>query len=75
MIGVGKEFSYDMTGRRLSSPDLILGDANLDTGQFRFPILTDAKKAKVLITSSIPSPLSIIGAGWEGNYMRRSSGV
>lgn len=75
VIGVGKEFSYDMTGRRLSSPDLILGDANLDTGQFRFPILTDAKKAKVLITSSIPSPLSIIGAGWEGNYMRRSSGV
>jgi len=73
--GTGKEFSYEMTGRRLSSPSLILGDTNLDTGQFRFPVLTDAKIAKITITSSIPSPLSIIGAGWEGNYIRRSSGV
>ena len=71
----GKQFSYVMTGRRNSSPQMIIGEANLDTGQFRFPILTDAKKATITITSSIPSPLSIIGAGWEGSYMRRSSGV
>jgi len=71
----GKEFSYDMTGKRLSSPDLIVGEANIDTDQFRFPILTDAKKAQIVITSSLPSPLALIGAGWEGSYIRRSSGV
>lgn len=73
--GTGKEFYYEMTGRRLSSPDCILGEANLDTDQFRFPVLTDAKKAQIIITSAIPSPLSLIGGGWEGSYIRRSSGV
>lgn len=68
-------FSYNMTGTRLSTKELILGDLGLNTGQFKYPVSGDAKQVTVTIKSDTPNPLAIIGGGWEGFYVRRSSGI
>ncbi len=71
----GRNFKYSMTGQRLGTLGFVLGSEVLDTGQFRFPLAGNANKLTVSITSSTPSPVAIIGGGWEGNYVRRSSGI
>lgn len=67
-------YSYNMSGRRLGS-DLTIGSLMLGTGQMRFACTGNALNQTVTITSSNPTPLSVIGGGWEGNYLRRSSGI
>lgn len=68
-------FSYDMSGARLGSNDLRAGGLNVGTGQFRFPVSGNAKLNEVRIISDHTTPLNIIGCGWEGNYLRRTSGI
>ncbi|UIW11137.1 MAG: non-contractile tail tubular protein [Enterobacter phage ENC14] len=45
------------------------------TGQYRFPVTGNALYQKVSLSSFNASPVSIIGCGWEGNYMRRANGI
>lgn len=71
----GRQNEYRMTGQRLGNKDFLLGYHTLDTGQFRYPVGGNAQKVKITLTSDTPNPVSIIGAGWEGNYVRRSSGI
>lgn len=71
----GRTFTYNMTGRRLGTKQLVLGEQNLDTGQFKFPVSGNAKIVNITLLSDAPSPVAIIGGGWEGNYIRRSSGI
>jgi hypothetical protein len=68
------EYVYPMSGGRLGT-QTILGELALGTGQFKFPVTGNAQAQRVTITSSNPNPLNIIGCGWEGNYIRRSSGI
>lgn len=68
-------FRYDMSGARLGSPQLRVGRLNVGTGQFRFPVNGDATRNTVRILADNTTPLNIIGCGWEGNYIRRSSGI
>ncbi|WYW04239.1 tail protein [Pseudomonas phage vB_PpuP-Kallioja] len=68
------EFVYVMAGGRLGT-QTYLGELSLGTGQFKFPVTGNAQAQRVTISSSNPNPLNIIGCGWEGNYMRRSSGI
>lgn len=70
----GNKYNYTMTGNRLSSSTMLLGNENLDTGQFRFPIQSEVTRAAVTINSSVPSPVSLIGCGFEGVYNKRSQG-
>lgn len=71
----GRKARYHMTGKRAGTKDLILGEENLDTGQMRYPVAGNAKNTTVYLVSDTPSPVAIIGGGWEGNYVRRSSGI
>ncbi|QTH79794.1 tail tubular protein B [Aeromonas phage PZL-Ah152] len=71
----GRTARYHMTGKRSGTKDLILGEENLDTGQMRYPVAGNAKNTTVTLVSDTPSPVAIIGGGWEGNYVRRSSGI
>ena len=71
----GRTFEYRMTGNRLGTKDFILGYEALDTGQFKYPVAGNAKVVQVVLQSDTPNPVSIIGGGWEGNYVRRSSGI
>ena len=68
-------FRYEMAGARLGSPDLRVGRLNLGTGQFRFSVAGNAKVNTVRVISTNTTPLNVIGCGWEGNYIRRSSGI
>lgn len=68
-------FSYDMAGARLGSSALRAGGLNVGTGQFRFPVAGNAQLNEVRIVSDHTTPLNVIGCGWEGNYLRRSSGI
>lgn len=68
-------FSYDMAGARLGSNALRAGGLNVGTGQFRFPVSGNAKLNEVRIISDHTTPLNVIGCGWEGNYLRRTSGI
>lgn len=68
------QFVYVMAGGRLGT-EAVLGGLTLGTGQYKFPVTGNAKVQSVTLSSYAPVPLNIIGCGWEGNYMRRSSGV
>ena len=68
-------WKYTMAGARLGSHTLRAGRLNLGTGQYRFPVVGNAKFNTVYISSDETTPLNIIGCGWEGNYLRRSSGI
>ncbi len=68
-------WKYTMAGARLGSSTLRAGRLNLGTGQYRFPVVGNAKFNTVYIVSDATTPLNIIGCGWEGNYLRRSSGI
>lgn len=68
-------WKYTMAGSRLGSNALRAGRLNLGTGQYRFPVVGNAKFNTVYIVSDETTPLNIIGCGWEGNYLRRSSGI
>lgn len=68
-------WKYTMAGARLGSSTLRAGRLNLGTGQYRFPVVGNAKSNTVSVLSDETTPLNIIGCGWEGNYLRRSSGI
>ncbi|ANM46342.1 tail protein [Morganella phage vB_MmoP_MP2] len=68
-------YSYEMAGSRLGTPNLRIGRLNVGTGQFKFPIAGNSLNQTVTIISDNTTPLNIIGCGWEGNYIRRSSGM
>ncbi|KPA96904.1 hypothetical protein [Pseudomonas asplenii] len=68
------EYVYQMAGGRLGT-ETALGSLVLGTGQFKFPVTGNARVQRVTLYSDSPVPVNIIGAGWEGNYMRRSTGV
>lgn len=68
-------WKYTMAGARLGSSELRIGRLNLGTGQYRFPVVGNARTNTVYIASDDTAPLNIIGCGWEGNYLRRSSGI
>lgn len=68
------QFRYTMAGGNLGT-DIQNGKLSAGTGQFKFPITGDARRQDVFMFSSAPVPVNIIGSGWEGNYIRRSSGL
>lgn len=72
---ISRHFQYEMAGGRLGSDGLRLGELNLGTGQFRFPIAGNARMNEVSIESETTTPLNVIGSGWEGNYSRRTTGI
>lgn len=72
---LSRTFEYDMGGNRIGSDKMVLGKLNLGTGQYRFPVVGNARVNTVTIYSEAPTPLNIIGCGWEGNYTRRTSGI
>lgn len=66
-------YRYDLSGRRTGA--MVIGETNLDTGQYRFPVTGNALKQRVTFSSDTPQPLNIIGCGFDGNYVRRSTPI
>lgn len=72
---LSRVFKYTLGGARLGSNGLRVGRLNIGTGQFRYPVVGDARTNEVRVISDHTTPLNIIGSGWEGNYIRKSSGI
>lgn len=71
-LGKG-EYKYEMTARTLGASENILGSLPVSTGTFTVPVHGDSREVEVIIESNTPSPLSLIGYGWEGNHVERSA--
>ena len=65
-------YSYEMTARILGSGGNTFGSMPVETGQFKFPIQGVSTNVKVSVESEYPTPVALIGAGWEANYYRRT---
>ncbi|UCR90940.1 putative tail tubular protein B [Ralstonia phage RpY2] len=72
-VDVCGKFLYTMSGKKLGA--YVLGEDALDTGQFRFPVMTDSQRCRVTISSDNPGPVAMIGAGWIGRYFRREQAL
>lgn len=68
-------YKYTMTGISLGAKSSELGKLNLSTGKFKFPCAGKADRVSVTVTSSFPAPVCLIGAGWEANYVRKTTRI
>lgn len=68
-VNVNGAYQYRMTGRVVGSTEL--GVMELEAGKFPFPVMTNSTTCDVTITSSEPTPLAVIGAGWNALYWRK----
>lgn len=71
----GNTYQYIHSSRRLDASNNLLDNMGLDSGTFQVPIQTINTKAQITLTSLPPSPIAIVGAGWSGNYNRRTKQV
>lgn len=52
-----------------------LGQTNIGDGQFRFPMNGDARKTKLILESDYPTPVSVVGCGWEASYAKKARSI
>lgn len=69
-VVVNQTYTYTMSGKKLGV--YVLGEDAQATGQHRFPLMSNVENCLVSVQSGYPTPLALIGAGWEGNYYRRA---
>ena len=66
------EYVYENTQRLLGASSATLGKMPFTTGSFKFPVQSLNTNCVISLESEEPLPLSLIGAGWIGNYQRRT---
>lgn len=66
------DYVYENTQRILGAPSATLGVMPFTTGTFRFPLQSENTQCTITAETDAPLPVSLIGAGWIGNYVRRS---
>lgn len=52
-----------------------IGQTNIGDGQFRFPMNGDARKTKLILESDYPTPVSVVGCGWEASYAKKARSI
>lgn len=70
-----REFSYPMGGGRYGHNTVTIGEPIKSTDTMRFPVTGNAKMQSVWIVSDNPTPVSIVGCGWEGRLIKRSQSI
>jgi hypothetical protein len=68
-------FSYIYSGKTLGLPSSTIGTIELDTGNTKFPILSQNTGVTIELNSDAPLPCSFLSADWEGMYVKRSKGM
>lgn len=66
-------YVYEHTSRLLGTRFNILGAMPFTTGSFKFPIQAKNENVNICLETDAPLPVSLVGAGWIGNYQRRTS--
>lgn len=69
----GREFPNSLNGYTLGTQEV--GSINIGDGQFRFPMNGDAQHTRLRIESDHPTPVSIVGCGWEASYARKARSI
>lgn len=52
-----------------------LGTSNIGEGQFRFAMNGNAMNTRLVLESDYPTPVSIVGCGWEASYAKKAKRV
>ena len=65
-------YVYEYTSRLLGTRFNVLGSMPFTTGSFRFPIQAKNENVSIILETDTPLPVSLVGAGWIGNYQRRT---
>lgn len=65
-------YVYEYTSRLLGTHFNILGAMPCTTGSFKFPIQAKNENVNIRLETDTPLPVSLVGAGWIGNYQRRT---
>lgn len=65
-------YVYEYTSRLLGTHFNILGAMPFTTGSFKFPIQAKNENVNICLETDSPLPVSLVGAGWIGNYQRRT---
>ena len=65
-------YVYEYTSRLLGTHFNILGEMPFTTGAFRFPIQAKNENCTITLETDTPLPIALVGAGWIGNYQRRT---
>lgn len=65
-------YEYINTQRMLGTDHARLDTIPFKTGQFRVPIYSLNTNCDIELESDTPTQVSLIGAGWVGNYVRRT---
>lgn len=65
-------YVYEHTSRLLGTRFNILGAMPFTTGSFKFPIQAKNENVNICLETDTPLPVSLVGAGWIGNYQRRT---
>ena len=65
-------YVYEYTSRLLGTRFNILGALPFTTGSFKFPIQAKNENVNICLETDTPLPVSLVGAGWIGNYQRRT---
>lgn len=68
-----RDFTSQLNGGDVGS--LILGGVNVGDGQYRFPMNGNALTTRLILESSYPTPVSIVGCGWEASYARKARNI
>lgn len=63
---------YENTSRVLGTLNNTFGKMPFTTGSFKFPVQSLSTNCVISLETDAPLPISLIGAGWIGNYIRRS---
>lgn len=64
--------SYDFTGRILGSGSNVLGEVALESGKFKFPIMSKNDQVTVDLVNDSFLPCKLLSAEWEALYTIRS---
>lgn len=65
-------YEYENTERILGAGTAQLDVMPFSTGQFKFPIQSLNTNCEISLETDAPAPVSLIGAGWIANYVRKT---
>lgn len=66
-------YSYTMTGKALNTTKI--NNLALESGVFKVPVHTLNTNCTINFSSHYPTPLSLIGAGWDGMFYKRTKDI
>ena len=67
----GGSYEYTFNAQKLGARDAVLGRQNTGKGVFRFPVKSQASRARVALRNDTHMPCSILSAEWEAFYTTR----